>query len=112
VNDRCFGGEITARITWGRRGRSKGTRRHIIFGSFDHRSNLIRIHPLLDSEGVPEFFVCFVIFHEMLHAFLDPQHDADEPRRFHTPEFRRREKLHPDFKRSAAFEQEFFRNLG
>ena len=105
-----FGPELRVHITWGRGSRQRrGPRRHIVFGSFEHRSRVIRIHPVLDSADVPEFFVRFVIFHEMLHAVLDPEHDADGRRYVHTPEFRRLERQHPDYHRAMQWEAEFMR---
>ena len=108
VNRDFFGGRIETRITWARRRTpTRARRRHIAFGSFDHRMRIIRINPELDSEKVPEFFVRFVIYHEMLHADLEPEKDADGRRRLHTPEFRRREKTHPDYERAMQWEKEF-----
>lgn len=105
-----FGPELRVHITWGRGStRRRSPRRHIVFGSFEHRSRVIRIHPVLDSADVPEFFVRFVIFHEMLHAMLDPEHDADGRRYVHTPEFRRRERQHPDYHRAREWENAFMR---
>lgn len=109
VNDEYFEGKVDARITWGRQGakRARKARRHIRFGSYDATLGLIRIHPALDSADVPRFFVRFVIFHEMLHAQLDPPPDAPGPRRVHTALFRRREAAHPDFQRAMKYESEF-----
>ena len=86
-------------------------RRHIQFGCYDGRSALIRIHPALDSATVPEFVVRFIIFHEMLHADMQPETDADGRRYFHTPEFRRREKQHPDFEAVKQWEEEFLKTF-
>ena len=85
----------------------RGGRRHIIFGSWDFRAKLVRIHPALDAADVPEFFVTFVIYHELLHAVLDPLPTPSGRRCIHTAEFRRREKLHPDYAPSMTFEREF-----
>ena len=75
VNRDYFGGDVRVNITWSRGAREprsrNGFRRHIIFGSYDRPHALVRIHPALDSADVPEFFVKFVIYHEMLHHVLD-----------------------------------------
>lgn len=108
VNDLYFDGSLKVYVTWSRGSTpSRGRRRHIIFGSYDSRTRLVRIHPALDDPSVPEFFIKFVIFHEMLHAVLDPKVSASGRRCVHTPEFREREQSHPDYKRSMAWEQEF-----
>jgi hypothetical protein len=109
VNTVWFGGSIEARVTWGRGRTSPGRRRHIMFGSYDARMRLIRIHPALDSKSVPEYFVRFVLYHEMLHALLDPKHNADGRHYVHTADFRRREKQFPDYARAMEFEKDFMR---
>ncbi|MGI8905476.1 MAG: hypothetical protein ACR2IE_03180 [Candidatus Sumerlaeaceae bacterium] len=108
VNEEFFGGELRVYVTWSRGSNPRGCRRrHIVFGSYDSRTRLIRIHPALDDANVPEFFVRFVVFHEMLHAVLDPT-CADNGRRcVHTPAFRTREKQHPDYARAMKWEREF-----
>jgi len=90
-------------LTWGRAGRSR-SRRTLRLGSYDYHARLIRIHTALDQPAVPDWFVRFILFHELLHAELD---DAPEPgtrRRHHGPEFRRRERAHPDYRRSMDWE--------
>lgn len=66
------------------------------------------MHSALDHPEVPEFFVRFIIFHEMLHAELKVQ-DKRGRRCIHSREFRRREHAHPDFERAKKWEREFFR---
>ncbi len=113
VNSTHFENALTVRITWsqGRLPSGRGRRRHIVFGSYDHKTRVIRIHPALDTADTPEFFIRFVIFHEMLHAVLEPEHDADGRRTLHSADFRRRERQHPDYERSMAWEREFMRRL-
>lgn len=112
VNDEFFNGKISVRITWSKGALEPraGRRRHIIFGSYDSQLGLIRIHPALDNERVPEFFVKFVIFHEMLHAVLDTKPQPGGRRCVHTPQFRDKEKRHPDYKRAMEWERLFMRN--
>lgn len=88
-------------ITWGRRG--QGTR-SIRFGSYDFDRKLIRIHPALDRDWVPRYFISFIVYHELLHALFPPRLADDTPitsaaasskrsregrkrRLIHTPEF-------------------------
>jgi hypothetical protein len=77
-------------ITWGRRG-SRNPRRSLQLGSFDPETALIRIHPVLDQPAVPEWFVRYVLFHELLHAELNQPCATNERARHHGPEFRKRE---------------------
>jgi hypothetical protein len=109
VNQEFFSGEMKINITWSRGAvePARGRRRHIIFGSYDRRHSLIRIHPALDSPDVPEFFVKFVIYHEMLHHILDITPTPGGRRCIHTQQFRDRERRHPDYKRSLEWEAKF-----
>ena len=68
----------------------------------------IKIHPALDQDWVPRGFVEFVVHHECLHAVV-PTRCIDGRRAFHPPEFRRRERLYPEFQRWRRWEKE---NLG
>jgi hypothetical protein len=110
VNEQYFGGELKVYVTWSRGSNARGKRRrHIIFGSYDSRTRLVRIHPALDDPGVPEYFVRFVIYHEMLHAVLDVKCNENGRRCVHTAEFRSEEKKFPDYERAMKWEQEFMK---
>lgn len=90
LNARYFAGAIRARITWGPRSRRRAGRESIKLGSYAVEEELIRIHPVLDAADVPEFFVAWIIYHEMLHEVHDMP-VVDGRRVYHTPEFRRAE---------------------
>lgn len=70
-------------ILWGRK-IEREKRQSIRLGSYDPRSETIRIHPLLDSRRVPGWFVQSIIHHEYLHHVLGHRHN----RRFHANERR------------------------
>lgn len=89
-------------ITWGRYGYG---RRSIRLGSFDFSQRLIRIHPILDAEWVPEFFVEYIVYHELLHALFPPD-ESKERRALHPPEFRSKEKLYPFYDEAIQWEEE------
>jgi len=103
LNRKYFGGTVTAKITWGRMPPSR-RRRSIRFGSYTAEDRLIRIHPLLDQEFVPAYFVRYIVFHEMLHAYLGLGKATNGRRCVHSPEFRRREKAYPDYERAVAWQ--------
>jgi|GEM_PF-344134 len=100
-------------ITWGRR--SQGNR-SIRFGSYDFDRKLIRIHPALDREWVPRYFVAFIIYHELLHALFPPiggcegraegaqSGGASRRRLVHTPEFNAMERRFPDYQKAMRWE--------
>ena len=103
VNAEQFQGKVSAFITWGKRPK-RGRRGSIRFGSYTERLRLIRIHPALDSPRVPLYFVRYIVFHEMLHAFLGVSAFSGRNRRVHTREFRRREAQYPDYKKAILWQ--------
>lgn len=102
VNAEHFGGRIEAVITWGNFP-SPGRRRSIRLGSYAPGDRVIRIHPHLDAAYVPEWFVRYIVFHEMLHAHLGIAELPSGRRAVHPPAFRRIEESYPDHARAAAW---------
>jgi len=70
-------------VRWGHQIARK-RRRSIRLGSYNHHTNEIRIHPLLNAPHIPLFFIQSIIHHEYLHHILGANHS----RRFHTHERR------------------------
>lgn len=104
IEQQYFAGELEGvRITWGRRS-TRAKQRSIRLGTYTLAEQLIRVHPVLDNDWVPAFYVEAVIFHEMLHHVLPPERGAKRTS-FHTPEFRRRERLFPGHAASEVWEQ-------
>src|SRR4051794_21930886 len=62
LNAQMFEGQLEARITWGP-GTAKGRRRRSIkMGSFAVEDRVIRIHPALDQDNVPDYFVAWIVY--------------------------------------------------
>jgi len=96
---------ITARVRWGR-WPSNPPLRSIRLGSCKPVDPpVIRVHPVLDHADVPEWFVSFILFHEMLHVAIPPE-QGKKRRRVHTRKFRAAERLHPDYDRAMLWERE------
>ena len=104
LNAQMFAGELEARITWGPGVGAGRRRRSIKMGSFAVEDRVIRIHPALDQENVPEFFVAWIVFHEMLHGKHEVRR-ANGRRRFHTAEFLAEERTFPEYARACAWEK-------
>ena len=100
-----FGGARgVPRLTWGRtRGRSP--RRGMRLGSYDPELDVVRVHPALDQAGVPESFVRYVVFHELLHAMYPPVRGSDGRWVRHGEAFRARERGYPDLESALAWER-------
>lgn len=97
-------------LGWGNVRRT-GARRSIHLGTYDADHHRVRVHRVLDQEAVPRFMVRFVVFHELLHAALPPRRGEDGRMVYHGPEFRRRERSFPDFRRARAWEDEHIGRL-
>jgi hypothetical protein len=110
ISHTYFGRTLDVRITWGRAGSpsaGRKRRRHIIFGSYNSTLKLVRIHPVLDHRDVPDYFIKFVLYHELLHAVLGETCSASGRRSVHSSEFRRREAQFPDYERAMSWEKKF-----
>jgi predicted metal-dependent hydrolase len=103
LNGERFDGKLDARITWGPIA-SQRARRSIKMGSFAVEDRIIRIHPVLDKADVPEFFVAWIVFHEMLHGKHDIVRDGHR-RIFHSQAFLEEERTYPDYERASAWER-------
>jgi hypothetical protein len=92
-------------IVWGRKRRQR-PKDYIVFGTIQEEDRMIRIHPLLDRSFVPAWFLEYVVYHEMLHAVVPDQFDANGRRVVHHEEFNQRERQFRWFRRAKAWEQE------
>jgi predicted metal-dependent hydrolase len=104
LNVEYFAGKLEARITWGPAIKGRRRRRSIKMGSFSVEDRIIRIHPSLDQQGVPPYFVAWIVFHEMLHG----KHEVTRVggrRCFHTKEFLADEKTFAQYERAYAWEK-------
>jgi predicted metal-dependent hydrolase len=104
TNARYFENKVRARIGWGRRAPNQ-RRRSIKMGVYFHDQKIIRIHPALDDERVPRYFVEMVVFHEMLHQIFPPSAGADGRRTVHGKAFREAERSFPGYERARAWEK-------
>jgi hypothetical protein len=106
LNERHFEGRLTAGITWGKSAIASrcGRRRSasLQLGSYSYEDRLIRVHRVLDDPEVPRYVVEAVVYHEMLHADMPPEIRGGK-RMFHTPEFRRRERLYRNLPRAERW---------
>jgi predicted metal-dependent hydrolase len=104
LNAQMFDGQLEARITWGPGTAKARRRRSIKMGSFAVEDRVIRIHPTLDQDNVPDYFVAWIVFHEMLHGKHEVRR-TNGRRRFHTQAFLHEEKTFPDYARACAWEK-------
>lgn len=82
LNRKYFAAELRKpTLTWSRR------RARSILGHHDSVHDTITISKTLDSPDVPEWFVEYIVFHEMLHI-KHPARIVNGRRYYHTPAFR------------------------
>jgi hypothetical protein len=106
LNERYFQNRVSATITYGPAPRRRRPRKSIKMGSYSSESKVIRIHPALDHERVPRYFVEWIVFHEMLHHVHRARRLEDGRRCVHTPEFCARERTFHHYKRAQRWERE------
>lgn len=104
LNDLYFGGALNSRITWGKRVRKKGVRTRVL-GTYNSNEDLIRINAILDSDKVPRFYLEYIVYHEMLHAFLGTK-KANKRRIIHSKRFKELEKKFIHYEKALAWEKE------
>src|SRR5438067_1370954 len=92
------------KIVWGRR-RKLAPKDYFIFGTIQEDDRVIRIHPRLDAGFVPQWFLEYIVFHEMLHSVVpDKVHPASGRRIVHTEEFCEREKKFRQYRKARRWE--------
>ncbi|MEM9727971.1 MAG: hypothetical protein AAF997_05255 [Myxococcota bacterium] len=102
---RHFGGPVDVKITWGKRVQPKKRQRSLQLGTYLPDDRLIRIHPVLDQDWVPQYFVEAVVFHEMLHHDM-PAVVRNGRRHYHTRAFKRRERSFEYHAAAQAWEKD------
>lgn len=104
VNGEYFGNALAATISWGRKIDKKRTR-SIQWACYDYEKKEVRVNPVLDARGVPDYVFDFLVFHELLHA----EHGSTEKngrRRFHDRSFTRKERSHPAYSQATKWFKE------
>jgi hypothetical protein len=112
ICERYFPGSDAVRVVWGQQrcSRRQGITRSIRLGVYEYDRRLIRVHPCLDCEWVPRYFVAWVVFHELLHHVM-PVRTQGNRRRLHSPEFRAIERSFHDYERAIDWERINVRRL-
>jgi len=97
LNRRYFDGEMEKPVlTWSQR------RARSILGHHDAAHDTITISKTLDSREVPEWFVEYILFHEMLHI-KHPARIINGRRYYHTSAFRSEEKSYPRYEQAQEW---------
>jgi len=91
VNREYFEGQLDLNITWyGRPSRRRRTT--MTFGLYEQAKRLVKIHRTIDSVKYPEFFISFIVYHEMLHHVCPSYYDDRGRHQVHSREFKAKER--------------------
>jgi hypothetical protein len=105
LNGRYFDGAVNALITWGKRPTASAEKRKTIkLGSYSAVDRMIRVHPSLDRNWVPRYFVAYIVYHEMLHHVIPGSRGLGRVN-LHPPEFKEREQHFRHFERAMEWEK-------
>lgn len=102
LNAKYFHNVLSLTITW-YTAPNKG--KQGTYGQYDPHLRSVKINRWLDSPTFPEFFIEFVVYHEMLHAVVPPELDGGGRLIMHTPTFRRREREYEHYEKAIHWEE-------
>lgn len=113
INKDYFDGRLDLKITWyGTWGKKNKSR--ITFGQYFDALKLVKIHRVLDDPFFPDYFVSFVVYHEMLHSIVPGYVDETGRFRTHGEAFKLREKEFEHYEIATEWERKnrllFFRS--
>lgn len=103
LNSAYFEDRLSLSITWFGE-KTKRRSRQMTYGLYQEDQKLIKIHRLLDQKKCPEFYLSYVIYHEMLHALHPPEQRAKR-KCIHPPAFRAAEKKFKYYPQAIAWEK-------
>lgn len=100
VNREWFDAQLSIDISYA----EKPSRR--LMGKHQRRRprSLILINPVLDHPWITAWYLHYLIYHECLHELIQPRSEGGRML-IHPPEFRARERKHPDYERARTYEQ-------
>ncbi len=107
LNAKYFDSRLEMRITWGKKIKIKRTKT-VMLGSYHHGTKLITISRKLDRFRIPAYFIKYVIYHEMIHAYLGARKNKNGRRIIHCAEFKKIEREFHDYDKAINFENRFF----
>lgn len=104
LNEKYFKNGLMLEITWyGERGYKP--RSKITFGQYFDHLRLIKIHRILDDPFYPDYFIRFVVYHEMLHHLIPGHLDGRGLFRVHGKDFKELEREFEDYEKAVAWEK-------
>ncbi len=93
INQEYFNDSLNLSITWFGSSKQRVRKRNrITFGLFHDPLRLIKINRMMDSDHFPDYFVNYVIYHEMLHYTCPSYVDENGNKHIHSKIFKEKER--------------------
>ncbi len=105
IDEKYFNGQLNLSVTWYGSPPKMRRRSRITFGQYLSGLRLIKIHRMLDDPFFPEFFVSFILYHEMLHSVVPGSADGKGRYTFHGRAFKEREKAFEHYQKAIQWEK-------
>jgi hypothetical protein len=110
VNMEYFENKLDLQIRWfGSRHFVPRTR--IRLGSYNQRTQVVKIHRFLDKPSVPLYFISYIVYHEMLHHVLPPIRGRRGRRQVHHRAYSAREKEFHQYGEAKEFSKNLLEKL-
>lgn len=90
LNREYFDNKLNLNITWFGKAFQK-RRSRVTFGLYYDPVRLIKVNRLLDSPSFPDYFISYVVYHEMVHHVCPAYFDEKGQHQIHTKEFKEKE---------------------
>lgn len=102
LNHEYFNKTLGLHITWFGKSQKRGKNR-ITFGLFHDPLKLIKINRILDNKHFPDYFVSYVVYHEMLHYVCPTYVDEKGQKHIHSKAFKEKEKEFKYYKKAQQW---------
>jgi len=102
INLMYFEGKLALYITWFNPKKSP-YRRRVVLGSYHRDKKLVKINRILDQADIPDYYISFIVYHEMLHHVAPPIIQRFRKRQIHHQQFKDLEKKFEEYALVKAF---------
>jgi predicted SprT family Zn-dependent metalloprotease len=103
LNQEFFSSKLQTKIFWARQSKTKA-RCYRRLGCFIPSQNIIKINPILNDKSIPDYFIRYIVYHEMLHAVYPPIYVGGR-RYIHHKKFLEMEQAFPDYIKAKHWEK-------
>ncbi len=105
INQQYFKSSLDLSLTWfGKREKLRCNK--ATFGLYQRPLRLIKVHRLLDQPCVPDYFVSYILYHEMLHHVIPSEINNHGHICLHGPEFKKREREYHKYDKAIKWEKQ------